>query len=183
MTNNNIHKEERRAWLGSDALFHKKLWLIFLIIGAVLVGLWWSSPDARLLIKERESGDILWQNAIRAGESFSHQYIHSVEKSPVKEVFEYTESGHIVTMESWTKSFGAGLPYQRKGEVEMEDGYYKLMNLNRPIHSNILRIQPSDLYRHTFSYKRETLTLSKAPFVKKVIEITVDPIPWYRQLF
>ncbi len=139
----------------------------------------WHRPQHLLVISDMNTGETLWESDIKQGETFFHEYIHSVEKSPVKEVFQYSSTGEVMTMESWTKSFGAGLPYQREGDVEMKDGYYVLKNLNRPVHGGALRMKPSSLYPHTFYFRDQTIYLSKEPFVTKIIEINVIDLPWW----
>ncbi len=171
---NNSKHSEKKALLTSDAFFLKIMTIVAFII-LVLIG--WSlfnQPYFQLIITDMKSNEVLWKSDISKGDTFSHQYIHSVEKSPVKEVFQFSASGKLLTMESWTKSFGAGLPYQREGDVSMRDGYYVLQNLNRPIHGGVLRMKPSDLYPHTFTFQDQTFHLSEKPFVKRIIEINVS---------
>ncbi|MFD2657981.1 DUF1850 domain-containing protein [Gracilibacillus thailandensis] len=145
-----------------------------LVVILLMIGVWLLVPsNYQLVIRDMKTKEILWADTIEKGNRFAHRYIHSVEKSPVKEVFQFSDMGEIRTMESWTKSFGAGLPYQRKGEVAMEDGYYVLKNINRPIHDDVLRMKPSNLYPHTFLFQNQTIYLSEQPFVGRVIEIDV----------
>jgi len=178
MNNKTIfHKREQAALRQSNALFRIG---VFLIIGVIVI-MWMigNRPHYMLVISEMNSDEELWMGEIEKGQRFSHRYIHSVEKSPVKEVFQFSDAGEIVTMESWTKSFGAGLPYQKQGEVDVKDGYYIMKNLNRPVHGGILRMKPSDLYPHTFSFQEETFYLSEEPFVNKIIEIDVKTLSWW----
>ncbi|SHN36576.1 DUF1850 domain-containing protein [Gracilibacillus kekensis] len=176
---NNNNQDEKKALLNSDAFVPKMLIIIAFSI-LVVIGSWWllKQPHYQLVITDMNSKEVLWQRDIEKGDQFAHQYIHSVEKSPVKEVFELSKSGELVTMESWTKSFGAGLPYQHQGDVSIKDGFYVMQNLNRPIHGGVLRMKPSDLYPHTFIFQEETFYLSKEPFVKRIIEINVKKKAW-----
>ncbi|GAE93702.1 hypothetical protein JCM21714_2805 [Gracilibacillus boraciitolerans JCM 21714] len=116
--------------------FFPKIAILIAFIGLIIIGVQlFHQSHYQLVITDMNSKEVLWESSIKiGGDRFSHQYIHSVEKSPVQEIFELSNSGEIVTMESWTKSFGAGLPYQHQGEVSMKDGYYVMRNLNRPIH-------------------------------------------------
>ncbi|MDQ0252851.1 hypothetical protein J2S74_000223 [Evansella vedderi] len=137
-----------------------------------------SSPYLSLVIAG-QGEEVLWKTDIQREEWFSHQYTHSVEKSPVIEKFKVNEAGEIVTMESWTKSFGAGMPFEQQGTVEMKDGFYILKDLNRPIHGGLLQMKPSSLYPHTFQFRDEELLLSEAPFKGKRLKIKVIPMTWF----
>ncbi|MGN8647770.1 DUF1850 domain-containing protein [Gracilibacillus sp. HCP3S3_G5_1] len=170
---------KKRALLLSNAFFPKFMIVIVVVITLLLSLLLWHRPQYLLVITDMNTGEALWTSEIDQGETFSHEYIHSVEKSPVKEVFQFSTSGELVTMESWTKSFGAGMPYQREGDVELKDGFYVMRNINRPIHGGVLRMKPSNLYPHTFSFRDQTIYLSKEPFVKKIIEIDVIDLSWW----
>ncbi len=170
---------EKGALLLSNAFFQKFMLIFAVLLILLLSWFLWHRPPYLLVISDMNTGKTLWERGIEQGESFSHEYIHSVEKSPVKEVFQFSSTGEVLTMESWTKSFGAGLPYQREGDVEMKDGYYVIKNLNRPIHGGVLRMKPSDMYPHTFSFRDHTIYLSKEPFVTKIIEIDVKDLSWW----
>ncbi|MGP4042176.1 DUF1850 domain-containing protein [Gracilibacillus sp. D59] len=171
MNNNSTNKalQRRNAFLAT-------ITVVFLLVAGLLL---FVPSHYQLVVRDMTTKGILWTDTIVKGDRFSHRYIHSVEKSPVKEVFEFSDAGKLMTMESWTKSFGAGLPYQRIGEVSLQDGYYVLKNINRPIHEDVLRIKPSDLYPHTFSFQNQTIYLSKQPFVGRVIEIDVIRSSWW----
>lgn len=133
-----------------------------------------------LQIVSMRSGATLWEAPIEAGERFSHRYIHSVERSEVREVFTVRETGDIVAMESWTRSFGAGLPYERKGEVSLEQGYYVLRNIEQTVDQ--LHMMPSHLFPHTFHFKNITIDLHDRPFVRNLLTIRVVPISHWKQL-
>nr|WP_236838752.1 DUF1850 domain-containing protein [Caldalkalibacillus salinus] len=136
------------------------------------------SPDTVLVIEDVKSGQILWQEDIQAGEWFYHEYLHSVEKSPVIEKFKVNRAGEILTMESWTKSFGAGLPYEQQGTVEMVDGFYVLKDLHRPIHGGAFLMQPSNKYPHTFHFRDHRIMLSEEPYASTRIKIEVRHLTW-----
>ncbi|MDX8047320.1 DUF1850 domain-containing protein [Gracilibacillus sp. S3-1-1] len=169
----------KKALLLSNVFFPKFILLLIVLFILLFFLLLWNRPQHLLVITDMNTGETLWTSEIEQGETFFHEYIHSVEKSPVKEVFQFSASAELVTMESWTKSFGAGMPYQREGDVELKDGYYVMKNINRPVHGGTLRMKPSDLYPHIFSFHDETIYLSKEPFVKKIIEIKVRKPTWW----
>ncbi|WP_163539081.1 DUF1850 domain-containing protein [Gracilibacillus sp. YIM 98692] len=181
MNNNTYLNKIEKALLNSNAFFERKIYL-FLVIGCLFllyVFIHMQSPRYVLFIMEEKTEDILWSSLVKKNEWFEHEYIHSVEKSPVIEKFRVTSSSDIVIMESWTKSFGAGLPYEHEGTVELKNGFYITKDLNRPIHGGALIMKPSDLYPHVFRFQDQELFLSEEPFVKKIIRIDVQKIKWY----
>ncbi|UOQ49383.1 DUF1850 domain-containing protein [Gracilibacillus caseinilyticus] len=178
----NNNSQQERALLFSNAPFRKAGYIVLIICSFVIGWFFWQRPHYLLEITDRNTDEVLWSAEIDKNETFSHEYVHSVEKSPVKEVFQFSSTGEMLTMESWTKSFGAGMPYAREGDVEMEDGYYILRNLNRPIQGGIIRMKPSNLYPHRFTFRQDSFYLSKEPFVRKIIEIDVRTLTWWEGL-
>ncbi|PYZ92683.1 hypothetical protein CR194_13560 [Salipaludibacillus keqinensis] len=152
-------------------LFFTGLWMYFLVQ---------SSPSHMLIIEERNSGNTLWQKPINEDEWFRHEYIHSVEKSKVIEKFKLGPDGQMLAMESWTRSFGAGLPFEHKGEVERVDGYYVIRNIQDPLDE--LTMLPSHLQLHTFHFQEEEVILSEEPFRRNLITIKTSPLTMFERL-
>lgn len=180
--NNNVKKQQKRALLGGNVLFQTKtrvvsfICIVFVVL--LLVGVFTGSPFKELVIFDDKTGEVLWHKPIKEAEWFSHQYIHSVEKSPVLEKFRVDANGVIYTMESWTKSFGAGLPHTQEGTAELRDGYYILRDLNRPVHGGVLLMQPSSMFPHSFYFHDEEILLSEAPYTGTRIRIEVITLTW-----
>ncbi|MFS0724654.1 DUF1850 domain-containing protein [Paenibacillus sp. 1P07SE] len=149
---------------------------------AAIVFLRLESPYNWLMIEDYKSGTVLWKHEIEAGEWFSHRYIHSVERSPVIEKFQFDDRGRLCTMESWTRSFGAGLPYELQGETERIDGYYVSRELNRLVGSGGIRMLPSSLFPHAFYFREEEILLSEAPYAGNRITIFVKPMTWLESI-
>lgn len=159
--------------IGEFVATMKKIYFVlagfFTSLSLLLYIIYIMNPAHLLIIEAVKTGDILWQQPIQEEDWFHHEYIHSVEKSKVIEKFKLGSNGQILAMESWTRSFGAGLPYEQKGTVEHIDGYYVLKDLNDPLeHLNMI---PSHLYLHTFHFKEEEVILSELPFKKNLIKI------------
>lgn len=153
-----------------------------LLVGlAAIVFLRLDSPYNWLIIEDYKSETVLWKHEIQGGEWFSHQYIHSVERSPVIEKFQFDDRGRLWTMESWTRSFGAGLPYELQGETERIDGYYVSKELNQLVEGG-LRMLPSSLFPHAFYFRDEEIRLSEAPYAGNRITIFVKPMTWLESI-
>ena len=124
-----------------------------------------------LLVSDMETGEVLYSTTVEEGERFSVDYIHSVERSPVTEVFEVRNTD-IYTMESHTESFGAGMPYEGE-EVEMKDGKFVIKNINRRVHGGTLRVRPSAVFPHHVRIGGEEITISDLPYKGRNLEIEV----------
>ncbi|RPF53310.1 DUF1850 domain-containing protein [Aquisalibacillus elongatus] len=175
-SNRSTEQNNRKALLTGNAFFNKKFGLFllaFILTVATAVLLYMNDSGKKLVIEDLQNGDIMWQEQVNQEDWFSHRYIHSVEKSPVIEKFKIDQDWTILTMESWTKSFGAGLPYEDKGDVEMKDGFFVIQNLNRPVIGGELKFQPSHLYPHTFHFEDQEVTLSEPPYSDTQILVTI----------
>ncbi|KAB2952971.1 DUF1850 domain-containing protein [Heliorestis acidaminivorans] len=147
----------------------------------ILLGFFYPSTQLYLVIEDKEQSSLLYSTAIEKGDWFSHRYIHSVEKSEVFEKFMIDEEGHIMTMESWTSSFGAGLPHLSKGKSALIDGYYVLQDLQEPVSS--LYLLPDHSFPHHFFVAEEEILLSAPPYVGRVIQIDVRSFSfWHYKL-
>ncbi|TMW72334.1 DUF1850 domain-containing protein [Alteribacter natronophilus] len=138
------------------------------------------SPEQVLEIEKVESNKVLWQAPIEPEVWFHHEYIHSVEKSKVMEKYKLASDGQLYAMESWTRSFGAGLPYEDRGTAEIVDGWYILKDLYSPLEE--LRMLPSHLHLHTFHYGDEELVLSDPPFKRTHIRIHVSRLSAFERI-
>ncbi len=101
---------------------------------------------------------VFFEQLIEPDDTFYHEYLHSVEQTPVREYYKIDEDYRMIATESWTKSFGAGLPYESKEKLERVDGFFVIHDDRELDYLNIL---PSKLYPHQFFFKDWTVDLSK----------------------
>lgn len=157
----------------TEILNNRKALLIssaFLSIISILLVLHILKPEAQLLLVDDSKDEMIQSIELDDGNFFSLTYTHSVEKSEVKEVFE-VRGQEIYVMESYTESFGAGLPYE--GTVlESDDGKYAIKDINQKLDHLIVR--PSKLYPHYLTYGNEEILISDYPFQGKNIRIVVN---------
>ncbi|SDI71340.1 DUF1850 domain-containing protein [Natribacillus halophilus] len=132
------------------------VFLLFLAILLLLAVFWEQTP--KLQVVATESDDVLFEEEIEPGDTFFHEYIHSVMKTPIREVFEINDDFEVVPKETWTQAFGAGIPYEANEPIRQENGFYVIPDDGRVVEE--LRLIPSNLYTHTFQFKNETLDLS-----------------------
>lgn len=75
-------------------------------------------PGLEVRVADLGSGRVLWSRAVRPGERIELHYVHSVERTPVVEVFQPGPDG-LKFIEMRFYSQGAGLPtqgYTREGD-------------------------------------------------------------------
>ena len=141
---------------------------VLIVAAAILL---YATRPLYFSISDMETGEALYGDRVEDGERFSVTYIHSVERSPVKEVFE-VRGTEIYTMESHTESFGAGMPYE--GEVmELEDGKFVISDINRRVHGGTLRIRPSSVFPHHILIGDDDIVISDEPFKGRNLEVEV----------
>lgn len=148
------------------ALLYSSVFLSIICIALILYIL---KPNEYLLLVNNGTDEVLHSIELDEGLIFSITYTHSVERSEVTEVFEVRDE-EIFVMESYTESYGAGLPYE--GTVLEEDGRFVIKDINQRIDSLVVR--PSKLYPHYLSYNDEIIMISDYPFRGKNIRIVVN---------
>ncbi|MBM7634131.1 DUF1850 domain-containing protein [Geomicrobium sediminis] len=149
------------------------LLLVFSSLIIVVLIMMTSEREPRLQIVANETGEVLFNYEVSPGTQFYHEYIHSVMKTPIREIFMIDKDYIIVPKETWTKSFGAGIPYAENEQMEMIEGYFIVPSSSREIDS--IRLMPSNMYEHTFQYEdEEIIVLSELPedVRKLTIEVT-----------
>ena len=136
---------------------------------------WGAASAARpmkLVIKTFE-GTPLIQVPVKQGDTFTISYIHSVDISPVYEVFSIDEKRGIVLQQSCMKMFGAGFdPWQAHGKIVEEEGWEKMVNLNVPLGTFLLRVGTPTV-DHTLKIRGMYIYLSRM-IPEKRVWITVS---------
>jgi hypothetical protein len=93
----------------------------FIVAGAAVIALATvalfsvSIRPSFLVLTNDHSGETLFKTRLNAGEEFTVSFIHSVNISPVSEIFQFRD-GQIVLTASEFETFGAGMP------TELEPG-------------------------------------------------------------
>ena len=79
------------------------------IVAAVAVILWILPRGERLVLSDRDNGRVYARYAVSDGDVFSVTFVHSVNKTPVSDVYE-VRNGSMVLTGTVYYSFGAGVP-------------------------------------------------------------------------
>lgn len=82
---------------------------------AALLTYFSAAAQKRLVLRNPDSGEVYAEFAVEEGERFSITFIHSVNKTPVTDVYEI-RGGEIYAVETRYYSFGAGV------QTEIEEG-------------------------------------------------------------
>lgn len=168
MSSNRMIESNAQKTLQKRNVFLSLIGVFIIIIFAVLMYIF---RPSYLTIEDMATGEVMFTERVEHGEQFAVTYIHSVERSPVKEIFEIRQSD-IYTMESHTESFGAGMPYNGE-DIEMKDGKFIIKNINRKVHGGALRVRPSSVFPHHVEIGERKITISEAPYEGKNLEIKV----------
>lgn len=109
----------------------------------ILVGILFWLFQARYVIRliNRNQDRVFFSRKISPGDRFTFKYIHSVQKTPVYEIFTLDEEGHIVLVETRVMSLGHGLPAPtRDDEYAIENDFLVIRNLNKNVGKLLIRV-------------------------------------------
>ena len=125
------------------------------------------------LMIEKDDGSILIAMPVKPGELFTIRYIHSVDLSPVYEVFSVDEKKGITIKETYFKMFGAGMGHwPGRGRVVGERGWIYIKDMNIALGEFYLRIG-SPSVDHTLLIRGEEIHLSRMiPHIRVRLYIT-----------
>jgi hypothetical protein len=120
-----------------------RLIIVIITVGVIL---WISlfSPCLTFKVEEMRSGVRLYQAPVKVGDRFALEFVHSVERTPVKEVFRIERYSKIYLIETEYESFGAGLPTMPdEGEQSVvEGGKIRITGMRREIEPFLIAVSP-----------------------------------------
>ncbi len=104
---------------------------------------------------------VLLETPVQSGDLFSFHYIHSADKTPVRDTFQVGEKGEIVLIEEAFLWYGSGLEFQDHAGAKIElDGRWTRVHLNRRWFSlpiRVGRVSQQTLILHSHSYRLDEL--------------------------
>ena len=131
---------------------------IILIIAATLF-LNFFGPDHYLTVKDRDTGELYARYPMEEGDRFSIEFKHSVNLSPVIDIYEI-QGGDIYVEETVYYHFGAGVQTQlNEGEKLSygEDGSMIVSNIHQK--RNDVQYIVGTLYDHILTVNGQTVNL------------------------
>jgi len=112
----------------SNTLFHYKkiiaIILLFISLGMFLM------PIRVLLASNYQTGEYLKIWPVKKGQEFDIEYTHSVQLTPVIEIYFVDRIDNIVLKESYFHSYGAGLPSTTPYEFEITEKGFRIYEIN-----------------------------------------------------
>jgi len=144
-----------------------KIWAVLLIlITSTPVR---SGDLPALLILDYSSREVILREPLAYGGSFAIRYIHSVNRSPVFEVFRVEKGEGLILEETGFRMFGAGMGHwEGHGTVIREGDWTKIKDINRPLGSFILRVGSREV-AHTVVVDDKEWNLSQIAAGRRVI--------------
>mgnify|MGYP003938600125 FL=1 len=125
------------------------------------------------LLVESEQG-VLVARFVKYGERFSLHYTHSVQRTPVTEIFVIDDSGSLRLISTIYRSFGVGLPFLAdEGSFRIVDDQFILEDINRIFPTVQLRAGPEA--RLVLEYAGETIPLYQMLTPGSFVQIRVGP--------
>lgn len=103
-----------------------KIILIFLFCLLLLL---YFVPIKVLLATDFKTNDYIKSWKIKDGESFTVEYIHSVQLTPVSEIYTI-DKNNIILSESYFQSYGAGLPSTTPYKFEITEDGFRIYEIN-----------------------------------------------------
>lgn len=135
------------------------------------------SPRPALQVQERVSGVKLYRVPVEEGDEFAIEFVHSVERTPVKEVFRIEKDRKIYLVETEYESFGAGLPTM-PGEGEksvLEGGKIRITGMRRKLDPFLVAVSPVPGHILTIGGEEVVLADLAKPGTGLHIEVAYEP--------
>ncbi|PHS35822.1 MAG: hypothetical protein COA82_03250 [Alkaliphilus sp.] len=137
---------------------NKTFCILTIILLILLLSLFIVKIDTLLLINVN-SDEIIAFFKVSPEDTFSMQWIHSVELEPWTEFFSIDKELNVVLDATKFKAFGAGVPHSAGKKTVVEDGFIIFSEINKTIPYIVYGISYTAM--HTFSFNDSTLELYK----------------------
>ena len=154
---------------------------VFIIL--IACALFFFVPFARkFVILNYNTNQILYLADVKSGDRFSIVYIHSVNKSPIEEVFIIDDEYNIALSKAVFKSFGAGIPsnFDDGGRFEFFEDRIEVLYYSRKIDKLILRI--GTIADHRFMMDGKNIRLNELSDPQSSIRFLADRVTSYQLL-
>ncbi len=113
-----------------------------------------------LVCRELPAGTEVLRLPLDPGETFTIRYIHSVDRTPVFEIFGLDEEGCLTLRATYFKMFGAGMGHwPGRGRLEHDGRWTWIRDIHERLGSFVLRVG-SPAVDHTLLYRGREIRLS-----------------------
>lgn len=110
------------------------LLIIFMIILIILL-----LPIYTLKASNYKTQEYLKSWWVKKGDRFYIEYTHSIQLTPVIEIYYIDENGRIILEESYFHSYGAGLPSDTPYKFEITEDGFRIYDINEEMSNLIYR--------------------------------------------
>lgn len=109
----------------------REIYFFFLVVLVLTSCSGKSQGDYQLLICDQNDDKEYVRQDVHVGDQLEVSWIHSVELTPWIEVLEVSDDQTLILTETRFQSFGAGVPHDSEGEVQVIDGFTVMTGLER----------------------------------------------------
>ena len=154
--------------------------IVILVLGLIiLIGLGSLVKIPTLQIKLQGSDQTVFQISMLGERTFYISFIHSVQKTPVREYYALApENGFLLTAVEYS-SYGAGLPFlETDGHYEIRDGIFVISEMNRLV--PIINLIYFDFIQYDLNYAGKVFHFSDyfSPAGELVAIVRTDQPLW-----
>ena len=119
----------------------------YAIVILIIIVVFWASffsPCPALQIQEMRSGVKLYRSSVKEGDEFTIDFIHSIERTPVREVFRVGEDYNIYLVGTVYESFGTGLPTMpdEGAKLVLQGGKIRITGMHRKLEPFLIAVSP-----------------------------------------
>ncbi len=154
-----------------------RLALLIMSIMSILAAILFIPVSRQFVVTDDRTGEILFSTAVEPGDVFGMKYIHSVNKSPIEDVFEILDDNSIMLKKTIFRSFGAGVPYElEEGQLlDVRDDRIEISNINRQIDSYLLKV--GTIAEHTLCINDLEIRMDSLTRPKRTVRLEVRSVP------
>lgn len=164
-----IKTRRRGIGLSSNTSIHYKGLFIILILVLALIYL---LPIRVLLAQDYRTGAYLKSWPICGLNNFEIEYTHSVQLTPVIEIYTVDKEDKIILTESYFYSYGAGLPSTTPYDFEITDHGFRIYNIDQTMEDLVYRTG-AERAHHRIKIGRKTYAFLDFSQPRTGVEFTV----------
>jgi hypothetical protein len=127
-----------------------------------------------LRVEGGEEQKVLLELPVQSGEFFFYQYIHSSDRTPVRDTFRIDEGGKMILVEEAFLWHGAGLEFQAHGDVEVSHAdRWTRVRLSRAFPS--LPIRVGRIAQQMLIFQRKSYPLDQIGKPEECLILSLSP--------
>ena len=154
-----------RVSVGSPGTFIAA-WLLFLAMSSPAQA---APADRFLTIINPVTQEVLLRLPLREDETFAIRYIHSLDLTPVFEIFELDEAGNLALRATRFQMFGAGMGHwEGRGTIDFDGEWTWIRDIHETLGAFSLRVGAPSV-DHTILYRDREIHLSDRWAGKRII--------------